>query len=124
MSAAKAIAHLLAVAAALIAAFFIGWIWAFNSPRAHVFVRNQSGATLSNLTISGSCEQRHLDTVGDRSEWQTVTRYRKGGKIQFGFSSGATRYSSISEIYTNHSGSCGITLTVLSNMSILSDVSY
>jgi len=124
MSTARRIACFLAVPAAVIVVFFIGWIWAINSSRAHILVRNQSGTTLSNLTISGSCEQRHVDTVSDHSEWQTVTPYRKGGQIQFSFLSGAKRYSSSPEIYTNHSGSCGITLTVLSNMNIESEVRY
>lgn len=124
MSNSRLIAYFVAVPAAVIAVFFIGWIWAINSSRAHILVRNQSGTALSNLMISGSCEQRHIDTVGGHSEWQTVTPYRKGGQIQFSFLSGAKRYSSSPEIYTNHSGSCSITLTVLSNMTIESRVIY
>jgi hypothetical protein len=124
MSTARLTAYFLAVPAAFVAVFFIGWVWAINSSRAHILVRNQSGTTLSNVTISGSCEPRHADTVGDHSEWQTVTPYRKGGQIQFSFLSGAKPYSSSPEIYTNHSGSCGITLTVLSNMTVESEVRY
>ncbi|SRR6266513_2175089 len=124
MSTTRLIACFLAVPAALIAIFFIGWMWAVNSSRAHILVRNQSGIILSNLTISGSCEQRHVDTVGGHSEWQTVTPHRKGGQIQFSFLSEAKRYTSSPEIYTNHTGSCGITFTVLSNMTVESEVRY
>ncbi len=124
MSTNRLIAIFLAVPGVIIAACVIFWLRAINSPNAHISVRNQSGIVLSNLTISGACEHRHADTVGDSLEWQTATAYHKGGPILFSFSNGTKRYGASPQIYSNYSGFCGITLTVRSNMTIESEVRY
>jgi hypothetical protein len=74
-----------------IALFFTCWLLAAGCSRAHVIVSNQSGTTISNLTISGSCHERHLDTLAAQSQWRTVTPYHEG-EICFVFESAGQSY--------------------------------
>jgi hypothetical protein len=120
MSTARLIVTLIAIPAALVVLFFIGWFCAINSPHAYVLVRNQSGVTVSNVVISGSCERRQAESVTAHREWHTGTRYAKGGHVQLGFLSGAHVYTATVDLDTNHAGACGITFTVFSNMTIKS----
>ena len=71
--------------------FFTCWLLAAGCSRAHIVVSNQSGTTLSNLTISGSCRQRHSNTLAPQSQWRTVTPYHEG-EIWFSFDSAGVSY--------------------------------
>jgi len=106
----------------LILLFFSCWFLAASCSRAHVFVTNESGTTISNLVISGSCKERHTDALAPLSEWRTVTPYDRGGLIHFSFVSGGTSYTAIPDRGTNLSGFCGMFFTVGSNMAVKSHV--
>jgi len=71
--------------------FFTCWLLAAGCSRAHIVVSNESGTTLSNLTISGSCHQRHSDALAPQSQWRTVTSYHEG-EIWFSFDSAGVTY--------------------------------
>jgi hypothetical protein len=71
--------------------FFTCWILAAGCSRAHIIVTNQSGTTVSNLTISGSCHERHSDILAPQSQWRTVTPYHEG-EIWFSFDSAGVSY--------------------------------
>jgi hypothetical protein len=122
MSTARLTIYFLALPGALIAAFFIAWIWAITSSRALILVTNQSGSTISNLVISGACERRQLDILSATSDWKTVTPYRSGGYFQFSFVSAGSSHSVSPDTGTNLSGSCGISFTISSNMAVTSSV--
>ena len=92
---------------------FICFILAAGCSRAHVIVTNQSGSTLSNLVISGSCKERHADTLVTRSEWRTVTPY-DSGIMRFTFDSGMS-YSTNTEL---RAGSLGVFYVISTNMII------
>ena len=75
--------------------FFGCWILAIGCSRVHVMVRNQSGATVSNLVISGSCKERRAEVLLAQSEWHTSTPYHKG-EISFSFdSAGVSHHTNI-----------------------------
>jgi len=94
--------------------FFTCWILAAGCSRAHVFVSNQSGTTLSNLVISGSCKERHADTLVSQSEWRTVTPY-DSGMMHFTFDSAGMHYSTNTEL---NAGFLGVFYMISSNMVI------
>jgi len=71
--------------------FFGCWLLTAGCSRAHIIVTNQSGSTVSNLTISGSCQERHSDTLAPQSQWFTVTPYHEG-EIYFSFDSAGVSY--------------------------------
>ena len=71
--------------------FFGCWFLAAGCSRAHVFVSNQSGTTISNLVISGSCKGRRVETLATQSEWRTTTPYHEG-EISFSFDSAGVSY--------------------------------
>jgi hypothetical protein len=87
----RALIGSIATVAGLVVVFFGCWILAAGCSRAHIIVTNQSGTTLSNLTISGSCNQRHSDTLAPQSEWRTVTPYHEG-EIWFSFDGAGVSY--------------------------------
>ncbi len=94
--------------------FFTCWILAAGCSRAHVFVSNQSGTTLSNLVISGSCKERHADALAAQSEWRTVTPYGSG-TMRFTFDSAGISYSTNTEL---NAGFLGVFYMISSNMVI------
>jgi len=94
--------------------FFTCWILAAGCSRAHVFVSNQSGTTLSNLVISGSCKERHTDTLAPLSEWRIVTPY-DSGMMRFSFQCGGASYTTNTEL---HSAFLGVFYMISSNMLI------
>lgn len=102
--------------------FFTCWLLAAGCSRAHIFVSNQSGSTISNLTISGSCKQRRLDILPAASEWKTVTPYHVPGHFQFSFTSAAGSHTANPDTGTNLFGFCGISFTISSNMAVTSQV--
>jgi len=67
------------------------WLFTAGCSRAHIVVTNQSGSTVSNLTISGSCRERHSDALAPQSQWFTVTPYHEG-EIYFSFASAGVSY--------------------------------
>jgi hypothetical protein len=93
--------------------FFMCWLLAAGCSRAHVFVANQSGATISNLVVSGSCNERHTDTVATQSKWRTITPYDHDGMIRFSFDCAGASYSTNTEL---RSGFLGVFYTIHSNM--------
>ena len=102
--------------------FFTCWILAAGCSRAHILIANQSGSTVSNLVISGSCKQRRSDILPAFSEWQTVTPYNRGGHFEFAFVSAGSNYTARPDTGTNLSGSCGIFFRIGSNMVVTSEV--
>src|SRR5437588_6329977 len=116
----RAMMGMISVLALVVFLFFTCWILAAGCSRAHVLVRNQSGCTISNLVISGSCKERRSYTLATDSEWQTVTPYQSGGLIQFSFVSASSNYVVHPNTGTNLSGSCGIFFRVASNMLVTS----
>jgi hypothetical protein len=120
----RAIMGMITLLALLVLLFFTCWILAAGCSRAHILVTNQSGATISNLVIAGSCKERHADTLIALSEWRTVTPYQSGGTIQFSFASAGKSYVAEPDNYTNRSGFCAIAFTVNSNMVVKSGVRY
>ena len=105
---------IVAIPVFLIGAFFICWILAAGCSRAHIIVTNQSGTTLSNLVISGSCKERHADTLVSQSEWRTVTPYGSG-MMRFTFDSAGMHYSTNTEL---NAGFLGVFYMISSNMVI------
>ncbi len=93
--------------------FFTCWILAAGRSRAHVFVNNQSGMTVSNVVISGSCKKRHADILATRSEWKTVTPYDRDGQLHFSFDCAGVSYSTNTEL---GSGFLGVFYRISSNM--------
>ena len=81
----------IAMVVLVIALFFTCWILAAGCSRAHIVVSNRSDITLSNLTISGSCHERHSDALAPQSKWRTVTPYHEG-EIYFSFDSAGVSY--------------------------------
>jgi hypothetical protein len=114
MSYSRLLTTLIAIPVVLIAAFFICWILAAGRSRAHIIVTNQSGMTLSNLVISGSCKERHADTLVSQSEWRSVTPY-DSGMMRFTFDSAAIHYSTNTEL---NAGFLGVFYMISSNMVI------
>jgi len=110
-----------ALLAVVVLVFFTCWLLAAGCSRAHIFVANQSGST-SNLVVSGSCEQRHLDILPATSEWKAVTPYHSGGHFQFSFVSAGSRHTISPDTGTNLCGFCGISFTIGSNMAVTSEV--
>ena len=110
------------VLALVVLLFFTCWILAAGCSRAHIYVANQSGSTVSNLVISGSCKERHSAVLPTLSTWQTVTPYHDGGQIQFSFISAGSNYIARPDTCSNLSGFCGISFTIASNMVITSEV--
>ena len=113
---------MIAAVAFVVLLFFTCWILAAGCSRAHILVTNQSGSTVSNLVISGSCKQRRSDILPAFSEWQTVTPYNSGGHFQFAFVSAGSNYTARPDTGTNLSGSCGISFRIGSNMVVTSEV--
>jgi hypothetical protein len=112
----------LAIPIAVFVLLFVGWLLAAGCSRAHIFVANQSGSSISNLVISGSCKERRTNTLAPLSEWRTVTPYHSGGQIQFSFVSAGRSYIISPDKCTNLSGFCGISFMVASNMMVTSGV--
>jgi hypothetical protein len=96
--------------------FFTCWILAAGCSRAHVLVSNQSGTTVSNLVISGSCKERHADMLTTQSEWLTVTPYDSDGLMRFSFDCAGVGYSTNTEL---RSGFLGVFYTISSNMMVI-----
>jgi hypothetical protein len=96
--------------------FFTCWILAAGCSRAHVFVSNQSGTTVSNLVISGSCKKRHADILAAQSEWRTVTSYDSDGVMRFSFDCAGVSYSTNTEL---RSGFLGVFYMIGSNMIVI-----
>ena len=90
-------AAIVAIPIGFIALVFLCWLLAAGCSRAHVVVTNQSGTTLSNLTISGSCHERHSDSLAPQTEWRTSTPYREG-QIWFSFDSAGVSYRTNVEV--------------------------
>jgi hypothetical protein len=110
----RAILRIVAILAGGILLFFTCWIVAAGCSRAHIIVTNQSGTTVSNLIISGSCKDRHADILATRSEWRTVTPY-DSGMMRFSFECGGTSYTTNTEL---RSAFLGVIYTISSNMII------
>jgi hypothetical protein len=104
--------------------FFACWLLAAGCSRAHIAVSNLSGSTVSNLTISGSCKERHLDTLASWSEWRVVTPFQGDAVIQFFFSSSGKDYSTNSDIHVGYRGPFMLHFTIGSNMVVTSQVIY
>jgi|ERR1700733_10958841 len=114
MSFTRSIAYIIATLLIAIAICFTCWILALGLSRAHISVVNQSGTTLANLVISGSCKERARYTLAPLAEWQTVTPYH--GTIRLSFVSNGKNYASGPILNTNDSGFRAISFTVVSNM--------
>jgi len=93
---------------------FTCWILAAGCSRAHIAVTNQSGTTLSNLVISGSCKERRANTLVSQSAWRTVTPY-ESGMMRFTFDSAGISYSTNTEV---NAGFLAVFYMVSSNMMI------
>jgi len=124
MSYAKITACFLAMPVLVIVVFFAGWMLAAGCSRAHIFVANESRMPLSNLVVSGACKERRADALAPLAEWRTVTPYRSGGLIHLSFVGAGSNYFASPDMDTNHSGHCGITFRVDSNMVVRSGVKY
>jgi hypothetical protein len=94
--------------------FIACWVLAVGCSRGHVFVNNQSGTTISNLVISGSCKERHAETLATQSEWRAVTPY-EAGIVRFTFDCGGITYSTNTELRV---GFLGLFYMVHSNMTV------
>lgn len=92
--------------------FIACWVLAAGCSRAHVFVSNRSGTTISNLVISGSCKERRAEVLATQSEWRTVTSYDTG-QMHFSFDCAGLNYSTNTELQT---GFLGVFYTISSNM--------
>ena len=103
-----------ATLAAIFAIFFGGWLLSAGCSHAHIFVTNQSGTTLSNLTVSGSCGPRHLNILAPQSEWRTHTAYHEG-EISFSFDSAGVTYRTNVGV---HNAFLGLIYTIGTNMII------
>jgi len=114
MSLSQLFAFIIAVPVVAIVMFFTCWILAAGCSRAHIIVTNQSGTTLSNLVISGSCKERHADTLVSQSEWRTVTPY-DSSMMLFTFDSAGMHYSTDTEL---NAGFLGVFYMISSNMVI------
>jgi hypothetical protein len=95
--------------------FFFCWLLAAGCSRAHVSVSNQSGTTVSNLVISGSCKERRTDSLATQSEWRTVTPYHSG-LMHFSFDCAGMSYSTNTEL---GSAFVGVFYTISSNMIVI-----
>jgi hypothetical protein len=115
MSLVRSITGIIGTLAFAILLFFSCWILTAGCSRAHVGVSNQSGTTVSNLLISGSCKERHADTLATQAEWRAVTPYQSGGSIHFSFESAGKGYDTNSEV---RSGWLGLSYTIGTNMII------
>jgi hypothetical protein len=104
--------------------FFTCWILAAGCSRAHVFVTNQSGMSLSNLVVSGLSKERRSDALAPLSEWHTATPYRRGCLIQFSFETAGQNYTTNSDACLDHSGFCAVWFTIGTNMVIISRAKY
>lgn len=118
----KALMGTAGILALMVLLFFTCWLLAAGCSRAHIFVTNQSGSTVSNLTIAGSCKQRHLDILPAGSEWKTVTPYRTPGHFEVSFVSARGSHTASPDTGTNLSGFCGISFNIGSNMTVTSEV--
>lgn len=118
----KALMGMAGILALVVFLFFSSWLLAAGCSRAHIFVTNQSGSAVSNLTIAGSCKQRHLEILPAASEWKTVTPYHTPGHFQFSFASAGGSHTANPDTGTNLSGFCGISFTISSNMTVTSEV--
>ena len=87
----RSFAAIASIPVVLVALFFLCWFLAAGCSRAHIIVTNQSGTTLSNLTISGSCHERHSDSLAPQSQWHTSTPYHDG-EIWFLFDGAGVSY--------------------------------
>jgi hypothetical protein len=96
--------------------FFTCWLLAAGCSRAHVVVNNQSGTTVSNLVIAGSCKNRHADVLATKSEWRTFTPYDSDGLMRFSFDCAGVSYSTNTEL---RSGFLGVFYTINSNMIVI-----
>jgi hypothetical protein len=108
------IGYIIATLAIAVVIFFGCWFLAISLSRAHIQVINQSGTTLSNLVISGSCKERDKDELAPLTEWHTTTPYH--GPIQLSFVSNGKNYVSDPVLHTNDSGFCGIFFLIDSNI--------
>jgi len=104
----------IATIALVIALFFTCWVLAAGCSRAHIVVNNQSGVTLSNLMISGSCNQRHSDRLAPQLQWRTVTPYHKG-EIYLSFDNAGANYRTNVGV---QSAFLGVFCTISTNMII------
>jgi hypothetical protein len=120
----RAILRIVAILAGGICLFFTCWLLAAGCSRAHIIVTNQSGTTVSNLVISGSCKERHSDTLAPQLEWRTVTPFRGDALIQFSFSSAGKNYITNADIHAGYRGPFMLHFTVDSNMLAISRVIY
>lgn len=92
--------------------FFTCWLLAAGCSRAHVFVNNQSGTTISNLVISGSCKTRRAETLTKQSEWRITTPY-DSGQMRLSFDCAGLSYSTNTGL---RAGFLGVFYMINSNM--------
>jgi hypothetical protein len=92
--------------------------------QAHSFitVTNQSSLSLSNLVISGACEERITNMLAARSEWVTVTPHWQERPIELSFTSDGKRYTTNSAYYIEGGTSYRIHFTIDSNLNVTADV--
>jgi hypothetical protein len=108
----RTILRIVAILACGVLLTFTCWVFAAGCSRAHIIVTNQSGTTVSNLAISGSCKERHVDVLATQSEWLTVTPY-DNGIMRFSFECDGSRYTTNTEL---HSAFLGVIYTISTNM--------
>jgi hypothetical protein len=118
----KALMGTAGILALVVLLFFTCWLLAAGCSRAHIVVNNQSGSTISNLVISGSCKLRRSDALPALSEWRTVVPYNSGGRLQLAFVSGGSNYTSRPDAATNLSGACAIFFRIGTGMVVTSEV--
>ena len=96
--------------------------------RTHITVTNQSGSTISNLVISGSCDERRGETLATLSEWKCVTPYWGDAPIQLSFDSAGKTYITNTVGHVKYLGPLleqyVIYFTVDSNMLVTSQVRH
>lgn len=109
-----AILRIVALIAGGVLLFFTCWLLAAGCSRADIIVTNQSGTTISNLVISGSCKERHADVLATQSEWRTATPY-DSGTMRFSFECGGVSYGTNTEL---RSALLGVIYTISSNMTV------
>ena len=114
MSFVRLIAYIAATLVIAIVIIFAGWTLIAGLSCANIVVANQSGTTLSNLVISGSCKEHDRDKLAVLAEWHITTLYN--GPIHLSFVSNGKRYVGEPVLSTNDAGFRGIFFLVGSNM--------
>jgi hypothetical protein len=108
------IGYIIATLAIAVAIFFGCWFLAALPPRAQILVINQSGTTLSNLAVSGSCPEHDKDKLAPLAEWHVQLLYH--GPIHLSFTSDGKPYVSNPVLSTNDAAFRAIFFLVGSNM--------